>query len=112
MAATISISDKENDIWIVKNSIYAEYIDSVIENIRDSSLIEELKLSVDFNGIALEEMKNHNSAIEISKAMKKVASQVCSGQHTLNSFGDLDLEICRNTFCELAELLGQWEKSA
>lgn len=110
MAATISISDKEDDIWMVKNTIYAEFVDLVIENIRNTSLIEELKLSVDFNGIALEEIKDLNSAIEISEAMKKVATQVCSGQHTMNSFENLNYEKCRKAFCELVELLSEWEE--
>ena len=105
MAATISISDKNSDIWMIKNSIYCEFVDLVISKLGDTPLSEELKLSVHFNGIALEEMENPKRALEIAKAMQKVASQICSSQLILSSFNSLNYEECRTAFCELFEIL-------
>ena len=109
MAGTISISNEKSDIWMVKNTIYAEFISLVSDNVTDSKLVEDLESSVYINGIALDEI-NRLHVKEIIIALKGVAHQICSGKLRLLSFDNLEYEKCRSTFCDLLSLLKKLEK--
>ena len=107
MATTISISDTDEGIWIIKNTLYCLFIELVLtNNVLKDSICERLRMSIDFNGLSLEDIDNRDEAIQTSRALK-LTSEMIVDKKISHSFNSQTIEL----FAELKEMLTNWEET-
>lgn len=107
MAVTISVSDSSSDIWMAKNSVFAEFSKWVIpRNESDIEVVSLIEISEACGGISLDHVSRDQPelAIRLRDAFLAVAEEIASGTGTLPGAVANDAAI-QSHFSELCVLL-------
>ena len=114
MACIISISDENEGMWMIKNSLYKEFI-SLIYNRLDNShkeISDELMKSTFVNGIALDKINDKPFAKKIATILEETSLLLAKDELQLESVKNSEPEIIieiRELFRELSFMLSGWK---
>ena len=112
MACTISTSQEQECVWMIKNSLYEWFIKLVTQRYQDDlEVTSQLVRSVYTNGISLDILyeKNPDLTRRIVVALKEVATEIANGRHVImneDAFSSPDgQKKCRDAFLQLIPIL-------
>lgn len=111
MSCAISVGDRAEQIWMIKNTIYSQFVDLVKLRCSDQEAVSRIVVSEYTNGISLDLLWKENPAmaLRVGGALRSVAAEVAAG--TL-SVTDPPIEgeagRLRESFATLTTMLSEW----
>lgn len=116
MAYIISISDQAEEMWMLKNTAFAEFALILYERYRhDPEVCEQISIAEAIHGLALEGLyaERPTLALRVRDALRDVASSIATGQCALFSYPSEEIAAgFKQSFVELVELLDRFPKSS
>lgn len=116
MAGIISISSKDDDIWMVQNHVFDEFLTAVcILYASDEKLVFLLEGANAIHGLSFDLMKDHDEAVRVWMAVRTTAKQVSEGALVLPLAATKpasEFAEHKDIFAKLVRLLDRWDENA
>jgi hypothetical protein len=118
MSCVISISNRSEGIWGIRNTIYEWFVGLVLQRFgSDARLTESLKQSQYFQALGLDRTRSEDPALAsvLTASLLVIAREIADGKHALTDYGgrpwpELQKET-EHAFAALVELLTRFRQT-